>query len=78
MISEAAISTEIKSLNKNTPTTFNNIPIKILVDSCAIFSPFLTAVYNDSILKSTFPSTLKQADITPVYKKDKLTDKGNY
>ena len=78
MISEAAMSTEIKSLNKNKPTTFNNIPIKILIDSCEIFPPFLTAVYNDSILKCTFPSTLKQADITPVYKKDERTDKGNY
>ena len=78
MISEAAMSTEIKSLNKSKPTTFNNIPIKIIFDSREISSPFLTAVYNDSILKCTFPSTLKQADISPVYKKDERTDKGNY
>ena len=70
MISEAAMSTEIKSLNKTNPTTYTNIPIKILIDSCEISSPSLTAVYDDSILKCTFPSTLKQADITP--------DKGNY
>ena len=77
-ISEAAMSTEIKALNKNKPTTFDNIPIKIPIDSCEISSPFLTAVYNDSILKCTFPSTLKQADITPVYKKDERIDKGKY
>ena len=29
-------------------------------------------------MKCTFPSTLKQADITPVYKKEERTDKGNY
>ena len=63
MISEAAMSTEIESLK------FNNIPIKILIDSREISSPFLTTVYNDSILNCTFPPTLKQADITPVYKK---------
>ena len=34
MISEAAMSTVIKSLSKNKLTTFNNIPIKILTDSC--------------------------------------------
>ena len=63
MISEAAMATEIKLLNKNKPTTF-----KILIYSCEIFSPFLTAVYNNSILRCTFPSTLKRADITPVYR----------
>ena len=33
---------------------------------------------NDSLLKDSFPDSLKLGNITPVYKKGKPTDKENY
>ena len=72
------IEKEIRKLNINKPTTFNNIPAKILVETSEICSPFITKIFNESILNSNFPQSLKQADITPVYKKDERTNKENY
>ena len=68
-INEKVISAEINSLNKSKPTSFNNIPIKLLMDTCGISSSYITAIYNNSITNSCYPSPLKWADITPVHKK---------
>ena len=69
---------EIKNLNTNKPTTFNNIPAKILVENSEICSPFISKIYNDSILHTNFPQALKKADIMPAHKKDERTYKENY
>ena len=74
----ADIDLEIHKLNTNKPTTFNNIPAKILVENSDICSPFISKIYNESILRSNFPLPLKKADITPVYKKGDSTSKENY
>ena len=68
----------IRNLNKNKPTTFNNIPAKILIESRDICSPFISDIFNESIVNSNFPSSLKMADITPAHKKDETTNKDNY
>ena len=72
------ITTIIKSLNINKPTTFNNIPAKTIALTNDISAPFISKIYNDSILNNDFPGLLKKADITPVHKKDELTLKDNY
>ena len=72
------IEREIEKLNINKPTTFNNIPAKILVENSEICSPFISKIYNDAIFNSKFPGPLKHADITPVHKKDETTKKENY
>ena len=72
------ITAEIKRLDKNKPTTFNNIPAKLLKQTNDICAPLLTKIYNDSKVNSNFPEALKMADITPAYKKDDVADKGNY
>ena len=72
------IESEINKLNTNKPTTFNNIPAKILVENCEICSSFISKIYNDSILNTHFPDALKRADITPIHKKDERTSKENY
>ena len=74
----ADIANGIHKLNINKPTTFNNIPAKVLVENCDICSPFITKSYNDSILSNKFPEQLKKADITPAHKKDATTKKENY
>ena len=76
--SEREIASQINSLNRKKPSTFNNIPTKILIDTSDISTPLITKIYNNSIISNKFPSQLKLADVTPIYKKDDRTDKTNY
>ena len=77
-INELVVSTYIKSLDINKPTTFNNIPVRFLVENNDIVSLFITNIYNDSLSNLDYPTLLKVADITPVHKKDDTTKKDNY
>ena len=43
-----------------------------------IFADILLARFNDSVEKSNFPSSLKKANITPVFKKGDRNSKDNY
>ena len=43
-----------------------------------MIAPVLTECYNQNIRNSTFPNELKNADISPVYKKKDRHDKSNY
>ena len=65
-------------LNKNKPTTENNIPAKILIENAVPCAPIITQIYNNSVTEGNFPSALKDADITPGHKKEEKTFKGNY
>ena len=69
---------EIDKLNKNKPTTENNIPSKILKTNSDICAPIITNIYCESINNGIFPSSLKQAEITPCHKKGTTTLKENY
>ena len=66
-----------KKSNINKPSTYNNIPAKIVVDTVDICALIISKIYNDSILRKVFPGHLKIADITPVHKKDETTTKEN-
>jgi len=72
------IEIEIHKLNTNKPTTFNNIPAKLLVDNGDICSYYINEIYNESVLSSNFPGPLKMADITPAHKKGDTSKKENY
>ena len=72
------IEMAISNLNTKKPTTYNNIPVKSLVDNNDICAPFISMILNNSILNCTFPANLKMADITPSHKKDERTAKENY
>ena len=69
-VDESVICDKIDSLNKSKPTTYNNIPTRILVDNKDIISPFITEMYNEPNRKSNFPNSLKLADVTPAHKQD--------
>ena len=77
-IDEKIINDKIGSLNKRKPTTYKNIPTKILVENKDIISPIITEIYNNSNNKSDFPNALKLADVTPAHKKEERIMKGNY
>ena len=74
----ASFAKEIHKMNSNKPTTFNNIPVKILIENCDLLAPHINQIYNNSILSSKFPALLKRAEITPAHKKDDKTKMDNY
>ena len=69
---------DIWKLNKNKPTTDNNIPAKVLKEHSILCAPHLTEINGDMVNAGNFPSVLKKADITPVHKKNETTLKNNY
>ena len=68
----------IDNLNTKKPTTYNNIPAKILVEFSDICHEPIQKLYNNAILKGFFPDALKLADITPSHKKYDKCLKENY
>ena len=69
---------EIWCLNPKKATTLKNIPCKILQNNWDTCAPVLTNIYNENVIKSYFPEKMKVADITPVHKKDEVTNAKNY
>ena len=69
---------EIKNLKANKATQNTDIPIKLIKENSGIFADFIFENLNDSISHSVFPSALKLANITPVYKKDSKSKKDHY
>ena len=65
-------------MNIKKPTTYKNIPTKLLVETSDVISPFLTKINNDAKLHSNFPNPLKLADITPTHKREDTTVTDNY
>ena len=55
-----------------------DIPIKILKENSEISSYILCHNLNNSLFSKIFPSSLKKADITPIFKKDDKFLKNNY
>ena len=60
----------IQNPNCNKATHLPDISIKILKKNREIFSYILCHNFNNYLFSKVFPSTLKNADRTPIYKKD--------
>ena len=69
---------EVLNLNNKKASQNSDIPTKIIKENSDIFGRALCSFINDSIKSFTFPSYLKEADITPIHKKDKKDKKENY
>ena len=69
---------EINNISCKKATPKGDIPVKILKWNSDIIAPVLTECYNQNIKNSAFPNELKNADISPVYKKKDGHDKSNY
>ena len=70
---------ELKHLDSNKANTFKNIPVKQLKQTSEIICHILQRVWNNEIIKNkTFPSKLKYADITPIFKREDPTLAKNY
>ena len=70
------VKTVIQDL-KNNKSVGGEIPIQILKESEFTFET-LTNCINKSIETGYFPDSLKEANITPIFKKDGPLDKSNY
>ena len=68
----------IQSLDTNKTAQDSDIPTKLLKENCDIYSEILLKNFNNSIITSTFPSNLKLANVTPIFKKNDATKKENY
>ena len=69
------IMKEINNLKTNKATQNTDIPTKLIKENSDIFADFIFENLNDCIAKSLFPSSLKNATITPVHKKGTKTSK---
>ena len=75
-VTKAEVLKEINSINNKKANPFNTIPSKILKISSECSADTLTSLINKSLTSSRkFPSNLKLADITPIYKKKILKPK---
>ena len=65
-------------LNSNKASGYDCIPPKTLKDSVSIVKDPLTQLFNTSVKDNLFPSDLKYANVSPLFKKDDNTNKENY
>ena len=57
---------QIKNQNTAKPTTYNNIPAKILVEYCDIYAYPIHRLYNHSTLNGTFPDKCSRDNYRPI------------
>ena len=69
---------KLKTLDTARASQQSDIPTKILNQNSDYFAEYFYKNINQCISKSIFPSDLKLADVTPVYKKKSKNSKDNY
>ena len=69
---------EILNLDASKACQDSDIPSRIIKENADIFTDILHSSFNNSIYQSEFPSILKLANITPVFKKGGRNSKENY
>ena len=72
------VKREKNYLNSKKATPKGDMPVEILRWNSDITAPALTECYNQNIKNSTFHNELKNADISPVFKKKDRHGKSNY
>ena len=77
-IGKEEILKEILNLDASKACQDTDVPTKILKENADIFADFLHSSFNEFVKKLEFPSVLKQANITPVFKKGERECKNNY
>ena len=68
-VAKEEIFREILNLDVSKACQDTDIPSKIIKENADIFASFLHSSFNTSVTNSEFPSVLKQANITPFFKK---------
>ena len=77
-VSLADVKKEIRKLDPRKASQNTDIPVRILKQNSDIFGNYICDFFNECVDKSVFPSILKNANITPVFKKGFRGSKDNY
>ena len=77
-VSVEEVYKEIRKLSSRKSVQSIDIPIRVLKENANIFADYICGFFNESIKKSTFTTILKNAKITPVFKKWYRGSKENY
>ena len=77
-VSQSQLEKEIIELNPKKAAGADFIPPKVIKDSVRVLKSPLTQLFNNSVEECHFPSDLKYANVTPLFKKDDNTNKENY
>ena len=56
----------------------SDIPLKIIKENCDLIAYFILHNFNTALSSCEYPTSLKYAKITAIFKKDDRTDKTNY
>ena len=72
------VERELSQLDAKKASTFQNIPPKNLKQVSDVCAPVLLNLINECIRNQEFPEELKNADVTPVFKKGNSTSVENY
>ena len=77
-VSVEEVYKEVRKLSTRKSVQSTDIPIRVLKENADIFAGYFCGFFNESIKKSTFPSILKNTNITPVFKRGYRGSKENY
>ena len=78
LVDSQQVSLALKRLNARKATGYDNLPGKLIRIAYSELSYPLTHLINTSISLKCFPSTMKCAEISPVFKKDDNLMRDNY
>lgn len=68
----------LSQLNARKSTGYDQLPAKLICKVCDVMAPAVTRLVNDMIDQCFFPSEMKYAEISPIFKKGDSLDKTKY
>ena len=77
-VTKETILNELRKLNPKKACQESDIPVKIIKENLDIVSNFVYNNFNNSLFSSNFPSHLKNATITSIFKKKDRANVENY
>ena len=77
-VTEREILQLIKSLNSHKSVPMECSPIHIIKNSAHLIAPILTMIFNHWIQQGVFPSFLKKAQVTPIFKAGQKSKVSNF
>ena len=72
------IHKEIRKLDCTKASQDTDIPSSIIKENADIFANFVYFNYNKAVSDCEFPTSFKNANVSPIYKKDSMLEEKNY